>query len=824
MATVTITFHIPYQTKWGETLHIIFAKKSMPLTTKDGYNWEIQQTFRNTKKICYHYAVHLNKKTIREEPSCYAHNIEPDVIMSGKEVSVYDSWIEENHFDRPLQSSALKECIYKPISQDCLIHPKGTTRFHMHAQPFKKNKNWIYAILGNQDEAGNWNEEKAIPLTYISEYFWATDIQIRQETTFEYKYVIWDKNCKKVIEWEKGNNRTLKSLIGKEILKDDGIPQFKSNQWKGAGIVIPIFSLRSNTGFGIGDFGDLYRLIDWASSVHMSCIQILPINDTTRTHTWKDSYPYNSISVFALHPIYLDIRQLNISLTSEQETERNRLNALSEIDYEGVEKLKKGIIEKFLSEKKEEILQSAEYCTFYKENQKWLLPYATFCYYRELNHTANFRDWPNAKSYSTKAFNTLIEKSQALNDIENFCVMQYLLFTQMRRAHRHARQKQIILKGDIPIGISRDSVPAWVDRRLFNFNGQAGAPPDAFAPEGQNWGFPTYRWDVMQKDHYKWWKSRLHIMSNFFDAYRIDHVLGFFRIWQIPYKRKDGLLGHFVPALPFCKKELQEKGIILRDETIFKIPEKIDMDYHKAMFIEDEDTPGYYHPCIGGRESIPYQAMTQEEQHAYDSIYEDYFYHRHNSFWGNGALKKLQVLINTTQMLPCAEDLGMVPQCVKPVLNTTQILSLEIERMPKEIGQTFANTALYPYLSVATISTHDMPPLRLWWKQYPELAQEYYNNILHKEGKISPDLSSEDCEKIICSHLNSPSILCLLSFQDWTSIDDDMRYKCLEKEQINVPSNPNQYWQYRMHISLDALITNSAFNEKILNLIIKYKR
>jgi 4-alpha-glucanotransferase len=448
----------------------------------------------------------------------------------------------------------------------------------------------------------------------------------------------------------------------------------------------------------------------------------------------------------------------------------------------------------------------------------------------------------------------------------------------------YAHSKGVAIKGDIPIGISRTSVDAWTDARLFYMDCQAGAPPDDFAVLGQNWGFPTYNWDEMSKDGYAWWKSRFCKMSEYFDAYRIDHVLGFFRIWQIPNDAVHGLLGYFNPALPFTaedllynygftinrdlhtlpyiddaivnelfgdmaaevkKKHLQpiadgrykmktkfatqrkivnyfaslkagDKNNALRDNLLLLLDE--------VLFVEDREHPGTYHPRISAQLSHVYKTLNDDERYRFDRLYNDFYYNRHNYFWQHKAMQKLPPLTDATNMLVCAEDLGMIPACVPTVMSNLKIISLEIQRMPKACKVEFGDTTSYPYLSVCTSSTHDMCGIRQWWEDNPDAIQRYYNFVLHKWGEAPQYCDPSVCNDIIKLHLDAPSMLCILPLQDYLSIDGNLRRDNPREEQINVPSNPLNYWHYRMHLTLEQLLNAFRYNNHLREMITKSGR
>jgi 4-alpha-glucanotransferase len=603
--------------------------------------------------------------------------------------------------------------------------------------------------------------------------------------------------------WEPGANRSI------EILEMDAnevvvyeLPQayFTIYPWKGAGTVVPIFSLRSEGSFGVGDFGDLKLMIDWVSKTEQRFLQVLPINDTNITHTWQDSYPYNSISIYALHPQYTDFRQLPEIKDKEKKEKfeqlRQELNALSQIDYERMFTAKMDYLHELFAQEWATVKRRASYKEFFEENKAWLAPYAEFCYYRDLYGTATFSEWPKPLAKPDK------------NITDFWCYVQYNLDQQMRAAHDYARKHRVVLKGDIPIGISRDGVEAWVEPKYFNLNGQAGAPPDPFSADGQNWGFPTYNWDEMLKDGCSWWVRRFRKMAQYFDAYRIDHVLGFFRIWEIPVPEKSGLEGQFAPALGLSREEIESYGI----------------KGHEDLFLVDHKRKDRWHPRIAVQYQAPYEKLDEGEKYNFNRLYNDYFYRRNNQFWYQEAMKKLPRLTQATRMLCCAEDLGMVPDCVPWVMNELRILSLEIQTMPKDPNVRFGKLSHNPYRSVCTFSTHDMPTLRQWWDEDYEQTQAYYNGPLRRGGDAPHPLPGWLAKDILSRQLTSPSMLCLLSLQDWLSIDERLRLPDQNAERINIPANPRHYWRYRMHLTIEQLMKEDDFNDTIKTLIIQSGR
>ena len=612
--------------------------------------------------------------------------------------------------------------------------------------------------------------------------------------------------------WEEGYNRSvdLHELGDGEVVVY-GLPQacFNIYPWKGSGTVVPIFSLRSEGSFGVGDFGDLKMMIAWADMTGQRVLQVLPINDTNITHTWQDSYPYNSISIYALHPQYTDLRQLPEIKDEKRKTQfealRLELNALPQIDYERMFSAKMDYLRELFSQEWGIVSRRTSYKNFFEQNKEWLVPYAAFCYYRDKYGTAAFSEWPKEATLAAVTHHPVAAVQQELNF---WYFVQYNLDQQMRAAHDFAREHRVVLKGDIPIGISRDGVEAWVEPKYFNLNGQAGAPPDPFSADGQNWGFPTYNWDEMLKDGCSWWVRRFRKMAQYFDAYRIDHVLGFFRIWEIPVPEKSGLMGQFSPALGMSKEEIASYGV----------------DFKEGLFLVDHKRSDRWHPRISIQYYPAYQELDEGQKYHFNNLYNDYFYRRNNQFWYQEAMKKLPRLTQATRMLVCAEDLGMVPDCVPWVMNELRILSLEIQTMPKDPNVRFGKLSHNPYRSVCTFSTHDMPTLRQWWDEDNEQTQAYYNGPLRRGGEAPHPLPGWLAKDIVSRQLTSPSMLCLLSLQDWLSVDDKLRLSDQNAERINIPANPRHYWRYRMHLTIEQLMQADEFNNTIRTLIVQSGR
>ena len=884
-----LTFRIRYRTVWGENFCVLLnddETQIISLSTRNGDEW--QGSFEyipvgSNQLVTYRYAVYRDNICIRKELGAISHLFYLGNAQQNHYV-IDDCW-RDLPADSYRYSSAFNS-IYTPQSYNKLSDSVGSCITFRALCPELGNRNQALGLIGSCNALGSWEYCRPLRMQEVRPNVWHITLDASSlQLPFEYKFVAINAESGAVEEWESRPNRLFNVQPlqrGETYLPMETEVFFALPARKFAGSAIPVFSLRSEGSCGVGDFGDLKTFVSWAADTAQHVVQILPINDTSITGSWTDSYPYNSISIYAFHPMYIDLRQLpalaDAQFASRFEEERARLNALSVVDYEAVNRLKQSYLKEVYRQEGENVLKSDEFNTFFADNRHWLQPYAAFSYLRDLYGTSDFHCWEAYNKYDEEEIQQLCSpESDAYTFIGYYYYMQYLLHVQLLAVAEYARRKGVILKGDIPIGISRTSVESWVEPYYFNMNGQAGAPPDAFSVNGQNWGFPTYNWEVMEKDNYLWWRRRFAKMAEYFTAYRIDHILGFFRIWEIPTHSVHGLLGQFVPSLPMSADEIRSFGLNFRPDfmlrpfiseyilnTVFGeqsdyvretfvrplhhdlyemrpefdtqrkveaffegktdsesiwLKEKLYALISDVLFVADRNNPELYHPRIAVQNDYIFKQLAEQEQEAFNHLYNHYYYQRHNEFWYHEAMKKLPVLTQSTPMLVCGEDLGMVPDCVSWVMNELQILSLEIQRMPKAIGREFGCLNEYPFRSVCTIGTHDMPTLRGWWEEDAALTERFYHNELHHWGEVPKHAPGWLCKEIIEQHLQSPSMLCVLAWQDWTSIDESLRNPDVQAERINVPANPHNYWQWRMHITLEELMQADELNDAIRQMI-----
>ena len=887
-----LKFNIDYKTRFGEELVLNIVNEGSEakyrMITTDGERWTYKLSLPAQKcqpAITYYYEVERGGRSVRHEWTTIRHTLELTAVH-GASYTVFDRWSDMPE-DSYLYSSAFTDCIRGRKLE--VLQPssyRSTVRLVVRAPQLRGDDR--LAVIGKGDGLGNWDTAKAQLMTEHHFNEWVVDLDATQftEGKIEFKFIALNTKKQQSSVWEAGYNRTIElpQIEQREVVVynlDQAF--FPLYDVRLAGMLVPVFSLRSEGSFGVGDFGDLKKMVDLVCETGQRVLQILPVNDTTTTHSWTDSYPYSCISIFAIHPQYADLRQLpaltNAKQRNDFEALRQQLNVLPQIDYEQVNHAKITYLRLLFAQEGSKVLSSKDFKEFLEEAGQWLVPYAQYCVLRDKYGTACFEQWPDHNTWNEADRAALLNtRSSQYREASFWYYVQFVLHKQLLDAHQYARKSHVVLKGDIPIGVSRYGCDVWTEPRYFNLNGQAGAPPDDFSVNGQNWGFPTYNWDEMLKDGCQWWIRRFQNMAQYFDAYRIDHVLGFFRIWEIPVNAVHGLLGQFQPALGMTREEIESYGLPFHEhqfcepfiadwviervfheradevktkyldhahDDIWKMKAEYDTQrkvekafedvteqrelnlrdglyslISNVLFVRDHKEEGKYHPRISAQFNFTYEALYDADKASFNRLYNDYFYRRNNQFWYDEAMKKLPVLVQATRMLVCAEDLGMVPDCVSWVMNELRVLSLEIQSMPKDPHVRFGHLSRNPYRSVCTFSTHDMATLRQWWDEDASRTQDYFNSMLYHEGNAPHPLPGWLARDIVSRQLASPSMLCVLSIQDWLAMDERIRLDDADAERINIPANPHHYWRYRMHINIENLMADKSFTENIRNLIV----
>ncbi len=857
--------------------------EALPLTFLNHEFWYGAIEITDADEALHYHYLFLNEQgeVVREGEKGRKINVK----KLDSDLVLIDSWNDESFYENAFYTAPFKEVFLKegkrskPKKEEAFTH-----QFKVKAPLLTGDE--AVCLVGSSDGLGAWDRTTPVVFQKRGDW-WTAELTLGQdEVPASYKYGVVNVATNDFLGYESGDNRTVFSegMEGSKTVVHDAFVRLPNTKWKGAGIAIPVAGLRTATSFGIGEFSDIKCLADWAKEAGLKLIQLLPVNDTSATSTWKDSYPYAAISAFALHPVYINLAKVagkKFSQTIKALAKKQKqLNALSEIDYDQVITFKTSVLHELYDMDEGHFLHQTDYKEFFEDNRTWLVPYAAFCVNRDKFGTADFSTWKTSSVYNAGEVERMASaKNKTFKQLGFYYFVQYHLHLQLKEAVEYAHKRGMAIKGDIPIGIYRNGADAWTAPQLYNMNMQAGAPPDDFAVKGQNWGFPTYNWQKMSEDHFEWWKQRFQQMSNYFDAFRIDHILGFFRIWSVPMDSIEGILGRFIPALPVSIQEFGERGLwfdyhryckpFINDAILYQTFNG-QAQFVKETFLQTNDRGGYdlreafntqrkvdhyfssqeanddnsrskqglfdlianvilleedgsdktkFHFRISMEATSSFQQLDEGTKYKLRELYVNYFYQRQDGFWKGEAMKKLPALKEATNMLVCGEDLGMVPHTVPGVMKALGILSLEVQRMPKDPTTEFFHPAAAPYLSVVTPSTHDMSTIRGWWEENREKTQRFYNNILHESGAAPYFCEAWVNRAIVLQHLYSPAMWSIFQLQDILGMSETLRRQNPAEERINNPANPQHYWNYRMHISLEQLIKETAFNNELKDYI-----
>jgi 4-alpha-glucanotransferase len=846
--------------------------------------WQASVQFADVQQpLQYSYAIKNSDGSLNQEWETRSINLSEAL---GKHITIVDTWNDTSNVENNFYTQAFSKIWLNHNTPNIITQPSPTATHIFRVKYALLQPGEVVCLSGDGDKLGNWNTNNLIILTKKGDWY-STSIDLSNHIgSITYKYGIYNLQTKSFVQFEEGNNRVYFAYNQglQYTVFNDGFLRLPNRVWRGAGLALPVFSLRTEHSFGIGEFTDMVAMAMWAKQIGLKILQILPINDTTSNYTFTDSYPYSAITAFALHPIYINVDVLAGEkyryLVMQYQEKRQELNSKPAVDYVETMKVKKEIIAKLYPLLKHETFSSENYQLWAKLNSHWLYPYAAFCYLRDKNQSADFNTWPKYSQYQQQEIDKLVlHPHQDYEEVALHLFIQYHLHVQLLESIATIHQLGLAVKGDIPIGINRNSADAWQQPELYNMNMQAGAPPDDFAVAGQNWGFPTYNWDAMAANNFLWWQQRFEHMGQYFDAFRIDHILGFFRIWSIPLHAVQGIMGYFVPALPVALSEFHERGIwfdynrytqpFINNDTLnqyfgalknkaeqffenhfngsfslkpeFNTQVKVEKYFDGLPSVEENDllkdglyncisnfilievegsNRSQFHFRISMTSTQSFKALGDDVKGKLEDLYVNYFFRRQDDFWGQQAMKKLPALKRCTNMLVCGEDLGMVPDCVPGIMKSLGLLSLEIQRMPKDPTRKYFHPADAPYLSVVTPSTHDMSTVRGWWEENAENTQQFFEKELGQQGPAPTYCESWVNNQILVQHLYSPAMLSIFQWQDIMGMNAKLRRENPNDERINVPANPKHYWQYRMHIPIEQLMEEATLNNELKNLII----
>lgn len=636
-----------------------------------------------------------------------------------------------------------------------------------------------------------------------------------------------------------------------------------------SGVAVPLFSLRSNDSVGIGEFLDLVPFGAWAKKCELNVIQILPVNDTG-----FESSPYSARSAFALNPVFIRL-QIVIgaeNFTAEISAMQKKYAADKTVRYQEVARDKRAILRKIFDSRYAMLEHNVAFLKWIDANP-WAKPYAVYAVLKEKNGEASWQSWKEDGSPSPARVGALFRKMH--KDALFQCWMQFEAEAQFKVASDKLTENGMHLKGDIPILLNEDSADVWFDRKYFSLSDRAGAPPDMFSYSGQNWGFPTYRWDALEADDFKWWRDRLAEAAKFYHAYRIDHVLGFFRIWTIPENQRTGILGHFSPAIPLTEAELVSAGFkketllylqnpnysreqlrgflgnatdacveryfellpFTNDRYVFREEFRFErgiIDYAEEQSVKDAllkvlwnrvfapGTPdGIFYPFWYWYNAPVLGTLPQGEQEKLGNIIRANEAAQEPLWYANGK-KLLSALAKSTDMTVCAEDLGAVPRCVPQVLSELRINSLRVERWARNwdaMSQPYYELSEYPRLSVATTSVHDTSTLAGLWKERDFDRNYFWTNHLHFEGPAPESLTPDVVKRLIRNIFRANSLFCIPPLQDFLAMSARFLPENPDDERVNTPGTVGpKNWAYRMPCTIEELEENVALTREIASL------
>ncbi|MFW6228652.1 MAG: 4-alpha-glucanotransferase [Alkalispirochaeta sp.] len=646
---------------------------------------------------------------------------------------------------------------------------------------------------------------------------------------------------------------------------------------KVTGVLVPLAGLRTEQSIGNGEFPDLAVLGEWCVSVGIELIQLLPVNDTG-----GQSSPYSALSANALHPIYIRITDLpeynalpesvRSGIDAELSEGATRFNAPARFDYPEVLAFRMKILRR-IYETSRAVTESAEQITSFIHGNRWVTGYAVFMAIKKRHDGAAWTDWDEERDIDAAGLERLRQRSDLAGDTRFYTWLQLRAAEQFAAAAKTLDSLGVALKGDIPILMNEDSADAWYDRDIFRPDLRAGAPPDMFTELGQNWGFPIYNWQHLEERDFDWWRDRLRNAAQYYHAYRIDHVLGFFRIWAVPAGNYSGIPGFFWPQKGISLDTLRNAGFdegrinwllepnipgeVLREragdavahlegpvltrlegEDLYLFSPAVageqnlaDLDLGEApgsdtlrdwlieQYRDRALVPlpdGTYAPTWLFRECSRYRLLSDEEKGRFEALVAEAGV-ASNELWAEHGRRVLTVMKESTEMLPCAEDLGVVPEAVPRVLADLGILGLKIPRWTyywDRPGQPIVPFEEYPELSVCAPSVHDTSTMRGWWEQ-EEGREDLWRN-LGFDTAAPPMFDPAVARSVYRGLLNTPSRIVVFALQDLLVLSPEIVHDEPALERVNVPGTYNTFnWTWRMPLTIEELQQNPTLAAEI---------
>ena len=629
---------------------------------------------------------------------------------------------------------------------------------------------------------------------------------------------------------------------------------------KYTGTAIPLGAIKTKKSVGCGEFQDLIPFADLCKKSGIKIIQLLPVNDTG-----TESSPYSALSAFALHPLYVTLEKLteDEAIVAKIKKLRKKYKDFQRFPYKDLRQDKLALLREIFASKKDEIAASTEISAWLSENP-WVKEYAVFMNLKDVNNEASYKQWSEYKDVDAKKIQELWDCKETKEKHLFFVWLQYNLDKQFAEAATYVRSLGIMLKGDIPIMMNEDSTDAWANKDFFNDSLRAGSPVDNENPTGQNWGFPTYNWKNLEKADYSWWKNRLICASKYYDMYRIDHVLGFFRIWAIPHGECTAVLGHTEPFEPITKDELYGLGFnddrikwllkphvetrtieevnnndylgthgllqkvmdrigneelwlfkdsIKTDQDIwdsdiesYYVKERLTQKWRDRMLVEVE---GGYYPIWTYTKTTAWNSLNNEEKFRFTELLAKKN-EKMDKLWEHQARTVLGELTSATKMIACAEDLGANIECLPGVLGDLNINSLCVVRWKRDWekpSQPYYAFEHYPEKSVATASVHDSSTLRIWWctegDAHDFLRAFPAENPNIRVGEYNPETAKYILKKVATAN----SMFVINPIQDFLGLVDRYYAEDMDLERVNVPGSVNAFnWTYRLPANVEDLL------------------
>lgn len=636
------------------------------------------------------------------------------------------------------------------------------------------------------------------------------------------------------------------------------------------GVLVPVFSLRTPDSTGVGEFLDLVPLAEWCQSCSLDLIQLLPVNDTG-----DDASPYNALSAFALHPVYCRVQvvpeyaRLDPAVQKAVDKQLSSLKSnKNNFEYMKVRSTKISVLKTIFEAFEPAIKTNKELKSWLADNP-WAKDYGVFMALKDQHQRAGWKFWrEEVRRGSRNLIDRLWEQKEISGAALFWAWLQFRIEEQFLLAVKSLDEKGITLKGDIPIMMNEDSVDVWSQPENFFLDLRAGAPPDMFSRMGQNWGFPIYNWDYLEAHDYSWWRSRLKQADKFYHAFRIDHVLGFFRIWTIPHENTEGILGYFKPSIFLSLNELANLGFdkgrvhwlaephipgqrlndlfgmrsieiigrcfdrigeedlylfkpeIQGERTIHDLPLMQDEKEHLLGMFRDRALirvdDGLYSPSWTFRDCWRYHLLGEQEKQSFERLV-GMRQGESEKLWASQGEKLLKFMRETVPMLACAEDLGTIPDCVPGILEKTGVLSLKIPRWARfygQPGQPWIRPQNYPFLSVCATSVHDTSTLREWWETDGDHESFWY--AIGGEGPCPHDYNPETARVVLGKIFETSSALCVVQLQEFFALHGPFRVDQASSERVNVPGTVGEHnWSWRLPFNIEKMAADKGFVKEV---------